>query len=107
VSNACPQAEAYEILMTLSPFDIKMRLRRVLAGYEGLDKTLFRQESLHSRQSQPVQWVVLPQRDEALPPEGDWWHKRQLEGSLKPGSRGLLFPHLAIAQALSGHRDWR
>jgi phosphorylase kinase alpha/beta subunit len=75
-------AEAYEALMEMSPFDIKMRLRNVLAGYSGLDQTLFRQESLHARQAQPVQWVVLPQVEEALPPEGDWLHKRQLEGSL-------------------------
>ena len=79
--NIAP-SEAYEELMKLSPFDIKMQLRRVLAGYKGLDKTLFRQESLHSRKPQSVEWVVFPQDEEALPPEEDWWHTRQRKGTL-------------------------
>ncbi|MEM8808822.1 MAG: glycoside hydrolase family 15 protein [Cyanobacteria bacterium P01_G01_bin.38] len=76
------QSDAYETLMKMSPFDIKMQLRGVLAGYAGLDKTLFRQESLRARPLQAMQWVVLPQAEEELPPEGDWWHKRQRDGSL-------------------------
>ncbi|MEM1239188.1 MAG: glycoside hydrolase family 15 protein [Cyanobacteria bacterium P01_H01_bin.26] len=76
----CTQDEAYETLMAMSPFEIKMRLRQVLAGYEGLDNTLFRQESIQSRQPQTVNWVVLPQAEEA--DEGDWLHKRQREGGL-------------------------
>ncbi|MEL6136686.1 MAG: glycoside hydrolase family 15 protein [Cyanobacteria bacterium J06628_6] len=76
------QSEAYEALMKQSPSEIQLALRRVLAGYEGLDKGSFKQESLHARQSQSVQWVVRSAEDAPTPPEGDWWHKRQLEGSL-------------------------
>ncbi|MEO1592569.1 MAG: glycoside hydrolase family 15 protein, partial [Cyanobacteria bacterium J06632_22] len=76
------QPEAYEMLMKQSPSDIQASLRRVLAGYEGFAKTSFTQESLHARQSQPVDWFVRPAEDAPVPPEGDWWHKRQLEGSL-------------------------
>ncbi|MEO0540661.1 MAG: glycoside hydrolase family 15 protein [Cyanobacteria bacterium P01_A01_bin.105] len=76
------QPEAYETLMKQSPSEIQSSLRRVLAGYEGLDQTTFRQESLHARLSQPVDWFVRAADDEPAPPEGDWWHKRQLEGSL-------------------------
>ncbi len=76
------QPEAYETLMKQSPSEIQSALRRVLAGYEGLDQSSFRQESLHARQAQPVDWFVRPAEDAPAPPEGDWWHKRQLEGSL-------------------------
>ncbi|MEM7064855.1 MAG: glycoside hydrolase family 15 protein [Cyanobacteria bacterium P01_B01_bin.77] len=78
----CTQDEAYETLMAMSPFEIKMRLRQVLAGYEGLDNSLFRQESLQSRKPEAVNWVVLPQAEENDPAEGDWLHRRQREGGL-------------------------
>ncbi|MGD1858310.1 MAG: glycoside hydrolase family 15 protein, partial [Leptolyngbyaceae cyanobacterium] len=78
----CTQDEAYEILMAMGPFEIKMRLRQVLAGYEGLDNSLFRQESIQSRKPEAVNWVVLPQAEEAEPSEEDWLHRRQRDGSL-------------------------
>ena len=78
----CTQDEAYEILMGMSPFDVKMRLRRVISGYAGLDSNLFRQESLQARKPQAVNWVVLPQAEEPEPSDEDWLHKRQREGGL-------------------------
>ncbi|NEP15688.1 MAG: glycosyl hydrolase family 15 [Leptolyngbya sp. SIO4C1] len=76
------QAEAYEALMQLSPFDIKMRLRRVLVGYEGLNRRLFQQESLQAQPLSSMQWVLLPQAEAAPDSADSWWQKRQLEGSL-------------------------
>ncbi|NEP63005.1 MAG: glycosyl hydrolase family 15, partial [Symploca sp. SIO2G7] len=78
----CTQDEAYEILMAMSPFDVKMRLRQVLAGYEGLDNNLFRQESIQARKPKSVNWVVFPQAEESTSSEEDWLHKRQREGGL-------------------------
>nr|MBX2865466.1 glycosyl hydrolase family 15 [Leptolyngbyaceae cyanobacterium MAG.088] len=78
----CTQDEAYETLMAMSPFDTKMRLRQVLAGYEGLDNNLFRQESIQARKPQSVNWVVFPQAKESKSPEEDWLHTRQREGGL-------------------------
>jgi phosphorylase kinase alpha/beta subunit len=75
------QAEAYEQMMQLSPFEIKTRLRQVLTGYEGHNKTLMQQESLHVRQQQAIQWVVLPDQSDALTVES-WRRQRQLNGSL-------------------------
>ncbi|MBD2019795.1 glycoside hydrolase family 15 protein [Leptolyngbya sp. FACHB-36] len=75
-----PQDEAYEDLMQLSPHDIQTRLHQVLVGYEGLDQSLFRQESLHVRQQEAaIEWVVLPEAESL---EEDWWRKRQLDGSV-------------------------
>lgn len=76
------QDEAYEHLMALSPFDIKMRLRQVLAGYSGLNKSFFRQESLRVRQRRDVNWAVLPEQVDEEPADGDWWRKRQIDGEL-------------------------
>lgn len=78
----CTQDEAYEALMSMSPFEIKQRLRHALAGYEGLDRRLFRQESLLSRQPKAINWVVPPTLEDATPSEGDWLHVRQREGTL-------------------------
>jgi phosphorylase kinase alpha/beta subunit len=39
--------EAYDRLTALSPHDIQTRLRQVLASYSGLNRSLFKQESLH------------------------------------------------------------
>jgi phosphorylase kinase alpha/beta subunit len=75
------QDEAYERLMQLSPHEIQTRLYRALIGYEGLDEALFKQESLHIRQQEKIDWVVLPEED-AKPVVEDWRRKRQLEGSL-------------------------
>jgi phosphorylase kinase alpha/beta subunit len=69
--------------MQLSPHEIQTRLYRVLVGYEGLDKALFKQESLHIKLQEKIDWFVLPnQQDEAEPEVEDWRHKRVLDGSL-------------------------
>lgn len=73
------QDEAYERLMQLSPHEIQTRLHRTLVGYEGLDKALFKQESLHIRQEEKIDWVVLLEEE---PVVEDWRRKRQLDGSL-------------------------
>jgi phosphorylase kinase alpha/beta subunit len=53
------QDEAYEQLMRSSPFEVKMRLRSCLAGYEGLNQKLRQQESLHVKQpEQDINWVI-------------------------------------------------
>ncbi|MFM7427191.1 MAG: glycoside hydrolase family 15 protein, partial [Elainella sp.] len=41
------QDEAYERLMQLEPFEVKQRLKQVLAGYNNLDQARLQQESLH------------------------------------------------------------
>ncbi len=76
------QDEAYERLMQLSPHEIQTRLYEALVGYEGLDKALFRQESLHIKQQEKIDWVVLPNEEDAKPAAEDWRRKRQLDGSL-------------------------
>lgn len=76
------QDEAYEHLMQLSPFEIKTRLRQVLAGYAGLNQTLFQQESLHLKQQQQIKWVVATDENGAEPTTGSWWQQRQRDGSL-------------------------
>jgi phosphorylase kinase alpha/beta subunit len=76
------QDEAYEQLMQLSPHDIKTRLQGVIASYEGLNRTLLQQESLHSsRQSRAIEWVVLPEQ-ESPPESGNWRRLRQIDGAL-------------------------
>jgi phosphorylase kinase alpha/beta subunit len=76
------QDEAYDRLMQLSPHEIQTRLYQVLVGYEGLDKALFRQESLHvKQQDKDIDWVVQPGTDETKRAE-NWRRKRQLDGSL-------------------------
>ncbi|MCA1992723.1 MAG: glycoside hydrolase family 15 protein [Coleofasciculus sp. S288] len=79
------QDEAYEQLMHLSPFEIKMRLRTCLAGYEGMNQKLRQQESLHVRQSdRDINWAVLPgdqDEMEEVPATGSWIRKRQLDGA--------------------------
>jgi len=65
------QAEAYEHLMQLSPFDVKIRLRRVLAGYAGMNQLLHQQESLRQTTRSEIDWVVIPAaQDEELLPTG-------------------------------------
>lgn len=82
------QDEAYEHLMQLSPFEIKTRLRQVLAGYEGHNKALMQQESLHIRQQQAIQWVVLPE-ESSIPTPESWRRQRQLDGSLNRVPEGF------------------
>lgn len=77
------QDEAYEQFMGLSPFEVKMRLRSCLAGYEGINQKLRQQESLHIRQlEQDINWVVAGEDEtEEVPLTGSWQRKRQLDGS--------------------------
>jgi phosphorylase kinase alpha/beta subunit len=74
--------EAYEHLMQLSPFEVKMRLYQVLTGYEALNQSLFQQESLHIRQQQDIQWVITNEVQQAELPTVSWWQKRQMDGAL-------------------------
>ncbi|MFB8791919.1 MAG: glycoside hydrolase family 15 protein [Potamolinea sp.] len=79
------QDEAYEQLMRSSPFEVKMRLRSCLAGYEGINQKLQQQESLHVKQpKQGINWVVdvREQEETDLPTAtASWLRKRQLDGS--------------------------
>ncbi|QSJ15199.1 glycoside hydrolase family 15 protein [Nostoc sp. UHCC 0702] len=78
------QDEAYEYLMELSPFEVKMRLRQVLTGYTGMSNLLRQQESLHVKQKESdIEWVVLPTTIEEIEvPPGGWRRYRQGEGAL-------------------------
>ncbi|MEA5508043.1 glycoside hydrolase family 15 protein [Halotia wernerae UHCC 0503] len=78
------QDEAYERLMELSPFEVKMRLRQVLTGYTGMSNLLRQQESLHVKQKESdIAWVVLPTIEEEIEvPAGGWRRFRQGEGAL-------------------------
>jgi phosphorylase kinase alpha/beta subunit len=49
-----PQDEAYAQLIELSPFELKTRLRQVLAGFDGLNQAIFRRESLHVKPHNPI-----------------------------------------------------
>jgi phosphorylase kinase alpha/beta subunit len=77
------QDEAYERLMRSSPFDVKMRVRSCLAGYEGINQKLRQQESLHVKPpEQDINWVVAGEDEtEEAPLTGSWQRKRQLDGS--------------------------
>ncbi|MFE4106355.1 glycoside hydrolase family 15 protein [Almyronema epifaneia] len=75
--------EAYEHLMSLSPFEIKLRLKQVLAGYNGLNQLLFKRESLHIRRQKSVNWAVVPaEANGKEAPAGDWWRKRKIDGEI-------------------------
>ncbi|MEM9244548.1 MAG: glycoside hydrolase family 15 protein [Cyanobacteria bacterium P01_F01_bin.153] len=75
--------EAYEQLMEQNPFEIAIRLRQVLQGYQGATQALQSQESLHIKQTErPIEWILLPDRDEALPPAGSWVRQREIDGSV-------------------------
>ncbi len=79
------QDEAYERLMELPPFEVKMRLRQVLTGYTGVSNLLRQQESLHVKQKESdIAWVVLPtnEEEESAVPPGGWRRFRQAEGAL-------------------------
>ncbi|WP_337886251.1 glycoside hydrolase family 15 protein [Fischerella thermalis] len=77
------QDEAYETLMQLSPFEVKTRLRQVLAEYAGMSKLLRQQESLHVKQKESdIDWVVQPGIvDDIEVQPGGWRRFRQAEGA--------------------------
>ncbi|AFZ59131.1 glycoside hydrolase family 15 protein [Anabaena cylindrica FACHB-243] len=78
------QDEAYDYLMQLSPFEVKIRLHKVLTGYTGVSGLLRQQESLHVKQKESdIAWVVLPAISEeiAVSPE-NWRRFRQAEGAI-------------------------
>ena len=78
------QDEAHERLMMLSPFEVKRRLRQVIAGYQGMNQLLRQQESLHLKQSEKdIDWVVLPEKEESEESQmGGWLQKRQRDGAV-------------------------
>ncbi len=80
------QDEAYEQLMALSPFEIQARLHRVLTDYQGLNNTIFQQESLHLSQSmQQIEWNVDATNSEEDRPDLssiDWRHQRRQSGTI-------------------------
>lgn len=77
------QNEAYEYLMQLSPFEIKNRLRQVLAEYEEMNQILKQQESLRVKKPEKdIEWVVAPVSEESTMPAGGWRRKRQMEGAV-------------------------
>ena len=80
------QDEAYEKLMELSPFEIQTRLHQVLTDYQGLGKTVFKQESLHLNQSQnQIEWVVntLEEPPKSSPAIAiDWRYQRRKDGAI-------------------------
>jgi phosphorylase kinase alpha/beta subunit len=73
--------EAYDRLTALSPHDIQTRLRQVLASYSGLNRSLYKRESLHAKTQKPVTWGVVPNQVPELT-EVDWWRQRQIDGEL-------------------------
>jgi phosphorylase kinase alpha/beta subunit len=77
------QDEAYEALMQLSPFEVKTRLRQVLAGYAGMNQILRQQESLHVKQKESdIAWVVPTNLLEEFELSTDDWRRyRQAEGA--------------------------
>jgi len=81
----CTQDEAYEQLMCLSPFEIKLRVRSCIAGYEGINQILQQQESLHVKQpEQGIKWVIAAEYQDEIdtkPTVGTWVRKRQLDGA--------------------------
>lgn len=78
------QDEAYDYLMQLSPFEVKIRLYKVLTGYSGVSGLLRQQESLHVKQKESdIAWVILPAISEENAINSENWRRfRQAEGAL-------------------------
>lgn len=76
------QDEAFWHLASLSPYEIKMRLRQVLAGFSGLNQTVFQWESLHVKPHTPIKWEVVPKQVDADASDGDWLRKRLIDGEI-------------------------
>lgn len=62
-----PQDEAYGQLLALSPHQLKTRLRQVLAGFSGLNQSIFQRESLHIKPHSDINWQVIPDELEEIP----------------------------------------
>jgi phosphorylase kinase alpha/beta subunit len=80
-----PRDEAYDRLTALSPYDVKMCLRQVLASYSGLDRSLYKQESLTARAKAPITWGLVASSLEEQNGSAkvvDWWRQRQIDGEL-------------------------
>ncbi|MBR8836930.1 MAG: glycosyl hydrolase family 15 [Stigonema ocellatum SAG 48.90 = DSM 106950] len=77
------QDEAYEKLMQLSPFEVKMQLHQVLVEYAGMNNLLRQQESLQVKQKESeIDWVVEPVLAlEIEVPLGGWRRFREAEGA--------------------------
>jgi phosphorylase kinase alpha/beta subunit len=77
------QDEAYERMMTLSPFEIKHRLRHVLADFQKVDRLVFQQESLHlSQDRHSIQWVLPEASATEAVPTGGWLRQRRRDGAV-------------------------
>jgi phosphorylase kinase alpha/beta subunit len=82
-----PQDEAYGELLALSPHTLKARLRQVLAGFSGLNQSIFQRESLHVKPHSAINWQVIPDDLEDIPetetptPQ-DWWRMRVIDGEI-------------------------
>lgn len=78
------QDEAYEHLMQLAPFEVKMRLRQVLIGYEGMNHVLRQQESLHVKQPEnAIEWIIPEEvTDEGFFPLSGWQQQRHWDGAM-------------------------
>lgn len=90
------QDEAYAQLVELSPFELKTRLRQVLAGFDGLNQAIFRRESLHVKPHNPINWQVVPvdiedvvSSEAAEQPTQDWLRKRIIDGEIARISEGF------------------
>ncbi|MBE9030068.1 glycoside hydrolase family 15 protein [filamentous cyanobacterium LEGE 11480] len=72
------QDEAYEKLMQLSPYEIKMRLAQILLGYEQRTRSVFQRESLQlGLKEAEIDWIVpIDEPEDAQ----DWLRYRQMEG---------------------------
>ncbi|MEA5576303.1 glycoside hydrolase family 15 protein [Anabaena sp. UHCC 0451] len=78
------QDEAYDHVMQLSPYEVKMRLEKVLTSYSGVTGLLRQQESLHIKQKESdIAWVVQPTINEEIEVEPENWRRfRQAEGAI-------------------------
>jgi phosphorylase kinase alpha/beta subunit len=75
---AVTQDEAYEQLMQLSPYRIKLRLAQILAGYEQRNRNVFQSESLKlGMKAAEIDWSVPV---DASTGTEDWHRYRQMEG---------------------------
>lgn len=82
-----PQDEAYGELLALSPHQLKTRLRQVLAGFSGLNQSIFQRESLHVKPHSDINWQVIPDKLEEIPNKEeptpqDWWRMRVIDGEI-------------------------